>query len=114
MAPTRLKRNIDYLKVLSVAKAKQRKAIIKTADSDLITCLCECALNLLNGNLTITDKNLAKLNRFKTPIRQLVDKSVSQADKRKILEQKGGFLPALLVPVLGLAAQLLIDNLKRK
>jgi hypothetical protein len=88
MAPERLKRNIDYLKVLSIAKPKQRKAIISTADSDLIACLCECALNLLNGNLTITDKNLAKLKRYKKPIRQLVDKSVSKADKRVILEQR--------------------------
>ncbi len=110
----RLKRNIDYIKILSKATPKQCKAIIQTADADLILCLCECVLNLLEGNIKVSPKTLNELQRHKKPLRDLVDKSVSKSDKKKILEQKGGFLPALLIPVLSAASSLLVDALIRK
>lgn len=114
MAPDRLARNVDFLKVLAKAPPKQRQAIIGTANSDLILCLCECALNLLNGNIKISDSVLRKLQRHKNSLRNLADRKVPKAEKITVLQQKGGFLPALIAPVLGILGQLLVDNIVRK
>lgn len=113
MATDRLERNLDFLKLLTKVKPKQRQAIIKTSDRDLVLCLCECVLNLLEGNLKITPSQLEKLKRYKNPLRTLVDNKTSIKEKRNILEQRGGFLPILLAPILSIASQLLFDSLTK-
>ena len=86
------------LKVLAKAKQPMCKAIIGAADHDLITCLCECAQNILNGNVTVGKLHLKRLKRYRADVRKLAKKRTAKQTKKKIL-QKGGFLPALLAPV---------------
>ena len=74
------------------------KAIIGAADDNLICCLCECAQNILNGNVPLNKVHLRKLKRYKTDVRKLVQRRTGKHQKKKIL-QKGGFLPALLAPI---------------
>jgi len=114
MAPKRLKNNISYIDVLARAKPCQRKAILHTADYDLIVCLCECALNILNGNVPLKSHDREKLEKYKTHLRELASEKTSNSKRRKILVQKGGFVPALLAPILGVAGQLLIDAIVNK
>lgn len=106
-----LKRNIDYLKVLAKANDTQRKAIIQTADEDLILCICECILNVLEGNVRISPASKKKLQRYKSALRQVVGGDCSLDERRDIIEQKGGFLPILLTPILSIAGQLLAETL---
>ncbi len=96
----RVKRNILYLKVLTKAKPKMCKCIIEGADKDLVDTLCECAQNVLYGNVPLTQSQKTKLSRHKQHLRQLVKKGQSQKAKKNIL-QKGGFLGALLGPLVG-------------
>jgi hypothetical protein len=114
MAHERLKRNIDYIRVLAKSKPKQRKAIINTADKDLIICLCECILNLLSGNIEVDSDTLNKLNSHKRNLRTLADRKTAFKQRKDILEQKGGFLPVLLAPMLGIAGQLIADAITKK
>lgn len=114
MAPAKLKKNIDYLKVLSKANKHQRGAIIQTANKELIECLCECALNILNGNVPLKNSDLQKLQKHKCHLRNLSDPNISEEDKRTLLQQKGGFLPILLAPILSLAGQLLANSISNK
>ena len=79
------------------------KAIIQNADQPLIHCLCECAHNLLKGNVPLTPAQNTRLKRYKTHQRELVQKK--KANKKKIL-QTGGFIPAQLAPI---AAAVLIS-----
>jgi hypothetical protein len=109
----RLRANLDELKVLKKAKPKLRKSILKAADNDLITCLSECSHNVLNGNIQLSNKDKAALNKHKKTLRELAKRKLSTAKRRKILLQKGGFLPALLAPILTVATTLLTELISK-
>lgn len=106
---SRLKRNYDFVKVLAKAKKRQRDAILINSDSDLVLCLCECIENILNGNIKLSSKQKKKLQRHKKALRNICDCKTKVSDKKKILVQKGGFLPLVLAPILGVAGSLLGD-----
>ena len=115
MAPKRLQKNISYLDVLAKAKPSQRKAILQTADKDLILCLCECILNVLNGNVPLKPDIQEKLGKYKAQLRILASKETPAKYRKDILVQKGGaFLPLLLAPILGIAGQLIADSITKK
>ena len=103
----RLKRNLDFLHVLKRANKKQRTAILDSANKDLILCLCEVIDNVLAGTVKLSIKQKKDLSKYKSILRQLVDKKVSINKKKKLFIQKGGFLPAILGPALGLAATII-------
>lgn len=96
----RLKDNKHMLYVLKKAKSNLRKAIIQNADPDVIRTLCEITLNTLKGNHMPHGKIYNSLCKYKKDMRKLVDAKRSVAKQRKILIQRGGFLPVLLGSVL--------------
>ena len=102
----RLAKNLDMLKILKTAKPQQRKLILQSANNDLIYCLCECIQNLLHGNVKISQKRKIELKKYANILRKIADRKTKVQKKREILIQKGGFLPALLAPVLGIASGL--------
>lgn len=103
----RLKRNLDFLRVLQKANPKQRKGILENGNKDLILCLCEVIDNILRGNVNLNSKQKKDLGKYKKVLRQLIDKKLGVAKKRKLFVQKGGFLPAVLAPAITIAATLL-------
>ena len=107
MAIARLRRNIPHLKKLKKVPTKQRKEIISQASADLINCICDCCLNVVKGNLQINQTQKKKLGRHAVSIRALSKKGQSLKKRKQILIQKGGFLPALIAPVLSLAASVI-------
>ena len=109
----RLQRNLELLKILKNCKTKaQRRTVLKLADKDLIKCVCDCAYNVLQGNVKMSKTKQALLKRHGQKIRKFVDKknrSGGLEKKREYLIQDGGFLPALLAPIIGLAGGLIGD-----
>ena len=99
----RMKRSLPYLQVLAKAKPKLRGLIINNAPADVINAICECCLNLLKGVIPLTPHQKRRLARYKTHLRGLANKKVSQKKKRRYLSQKGGggALAALLPVALG-------------
>lgn len=93
----RVKRNLQVLRAVALMKPKQRKLILKAADKELIQSLCECALNLLRGNIKIDTNKKVKLSRFKTVLRRLVKSGESFKKKKSFIVQKGG---GILFPLL--------------
>ena len=89
----RLCRNFKLLKKLKKASRSQRKKILEAANNDFILCLCDCAHNILKGNVTLKPKEKTKLSRHKQILRNLASggnpKNITK--KRKLLIQKGGF-----------------------
>jgi len=82
-----------------------RKGIIMNADKELIYTLCECILNLLNGNINISDEKFNQLKSYKHSFRKILDKKLNLKSKKKLIIQKGGFLEILLPAVIsGLSA----------
>ena len=92
---TCLKKNAQMLGVLAHVTPQMCKAIIVAADRELMTCLCECAQNILNGNVPLTKSHLKHLQWYRSDVHTLAKKRAPQHKKKKIL-QKGGFLSALL------------------
>ena len=104
----RMKRNADALRFLAKCNAKQRKAIIQYADNGLVDSLCECALNLLKGHVRLNPKQKKKLSTHKHRLRALTNKKVARKKKKTILTQNGGFVGALLAPVLKTIVHMLL------
>lgn len=101
----RLKRHAETLCFLS-KKPRFTKGVIGQADNDLLDCLRVCCKNTLDGNVPLSSSQRSKLKRHKNTLRELTKPRLSRARQRALL-QKGGFLPALLAPILALAAPLL-------
>ena len=94
----RLRRYRAILRYLAQAPYPIARAVLRGSDKGLITCLSECAKNILNGNVPLTGTQKTKLRSYKTGLRTLVKKSVPSRRKRIVL-QRGGFLGALLAPI---------------
>jgi len=76
---------------------------------DFIDCVSECAKNIIKGNVPLNPAQLQRLRRDRSNVRVLASKKTSLKKKRRVL-QKGGFLGALLPPVLGVLGSLLLGN----
>ncbi|GFS92677.1 uncharacterized protein TNCV_1161121 [Trichonephila clavipes] len=87
----RIRQHVHMLHVLSAASPQQRNAILKSATNEQIKTLCEICQNVLAGN--VPKANVKRLCRYKRTIRQLADRSISLARKRKLLttNQTRGF-----------------------
>ena len=95
-----VKNQTDFLKVLCKASQKQCKGIIEDASEQLIYAICECILNCLKGNVPLSPAQKQKLKRYKTKLRSTADCKYPPAKRKLVLSQKGGFLSAVLKPVL--------------
>lgn len=109
----RVKRHVLALQLLSRTKKNValRKAVIAHADADLVCSLCDCAYNILIGNVKISAKQKKVLAKYKNHLRKLANKKVPVKQKRAILQTgSGAFLTALLAP---LASTVLLPLLRQ-
>ncbi len=105
----RLKKHLELLKILKKTNPKHRKSILESADNSLILCICECIDNILRGNVKLSPAKKRELAKHVEILRQIADRKTKGQKKRSLLVQKGGFLPALLAPVIGIAGSLIGD-----
>lgn len=95
-------KNICVLCGLLYSNNLQQKQIISRAEKELIKCICECSLNILNGNVKLSDKQKKQLRKHKKVLRNLSSRKGGVKQKKKIVQRGGAaFLPALLAPILG-------------
>ena len=94
-----LRKYSPHLHVLASSKPAQSRAILKAADSGLVKCICECALNIIKGNVPLSTTHKNRLRRYKKDLRFVAARGNPISKKKRVL-QKGGFLPALLAPLL--------------
>jgi len=96
----RLNKYKHHLKFLSSCKQNHCAHLLKSADKELVKCLCECVLNVLRGNVPLNSKQKTDLQKHRQQLRQLIAKG-SLAKKKKLLQRGGGvFLPFLLAPII--------------
>src|SRR5260221_5342422 len=105
----RVKKYKQQLRLLHDASPKIRKSLIVGCRPQMLSCICECAVNILKGNVPLTSGQKKKLCRHKHSLRLLSNKKVAIKSKKKLL-QTGGFLGALLTPILSLLGGLLGRN----
>jgi hypothetical protein len=101
----RLKRHADTLCLLH-KRPRYAKTIIAQADDDLLDCLRLCCKNILEGNIPLSPTQKARLKRHKNILRELVQPRLSRTRKKALL-QRGGFIGALLSPLVSLVGPLL-------
>ena len=97
----RVRQYASVLKRIRKMGDKAKRAYVRKCDKSFVDCISECAKNIIKGNVPLTKRQKARLRRSRNDIRALSVKKTSLRKKRKIL-QKGGFLTALLPPVLAL------------
>lgn len=97
-----LQKDAALLTALVHATPKERKALLKVCDIRRIRSVCECAYNVLRGNVRLTDKKKRQLSKYKSALRRLVKRGENWSKKRRYLVQQGGgfLLPLLLSTVL--------------
>ena len=86
---------------------KSRFSMLKGCSPEFIKAITDIVHNVLQGNIKVRNKK--KLSKYKQTLRHIVKPSVSLANKRRVLIQKGGFLPFLapLIPLLAAAAPII-------
>ena len=86
MVSQRLKNHASDIVYLQKGRPCIRNHLITKADRSLVDCLCECADNILRGNVPLTKLQKEKLKRNKAGLRALTNKSVSLKKKKSILQ----------------------------
>jgi hypothetical protein len=72
-----LKFQYHFLHVIKDAKPQARRALLTTANDELIKAIVECAINKLNGNYKLSRKGKSKLTRSKSRLHALVNSKIS-------------------------------------
>ena len=103
----RIKTNQPFIHLLARSSAKRRKLLLKQATKEELSSLFEICLNILKGNIPLSTQAFKKLQRHKNLIRTLGNKRVSIKHKKKIVNQKGGFIGSIAAIALPLLAGLL-------
>lgn len=116
-----LESNLHTLHCLMYTNPRCRKTILATEGDDLIKCICDCCENILAGTVELSPDEKEILLKYKDQIRilgtpkRLGVKKQGMKKRRKILIQNGlgGFLPAILGPVLAVATGIITSLLKK-
>jgi len=95
----RVKKYLSVLKRIRKLGNRARRDYVRKCDREFIDCVSECAKNVIKGNVSLTDRQKARLRRNRNDLRAVSLKKTSLRKKRHIV-QKGGFLTALIPPVL--------------
>lgn len=97
---------LELLKLIS--KSKNPKPILRKCSNSVIKTLCECAVNVIRGNVSLTKKKKNRLSSYKQSLRKLSDKSIPLYKKRQLLVQRGdGFLSILLPAAISVISSLI-------
>lgn len=107
----RVRRLLPILKRINKLGDRAKRQYVKKCNKEFVDCVSECAKNVLRGNVPLTTNQKAKLRRNQKNLRSLAIKRTSLKKRRQIL-QKGGFLAALLPPVLSLLGGALTGVIK--
>lgn len=104
------RKHTAILQALYHLTSEQRIALLQKADLKLVKCICECALNILRGNVPLKQTHKQRLKRYACILRRLANKNNSLKKKKRLIIQRGGFLPLLLAPILGTVLSHLIGK----
>ena len=80
-----MRSNYHSLHVLKTATPKLHEAIVSNCDRELVHSICECVLNLLNGNVRLSDCVARKLRQHRAVLRKVQEKRVPISGKKKLI-----------------------------
>lgn len=100
------KEQLQQLELLNICPQKLRKNLLKNINQEGIKAICECCLNVLHGNIPLSEKQKGSLSKHKRTLRTLAERKVALSKKRKLIIQKGGFLNILIPTALSVLSTL--------
>lgn len=106
----RVKKHESFLNFLVYADSTQQKLIIKALSSEQYDVLSEIALNIYTGTYPLSKKYINHLKPYKSYIRLLGSREVSNREKRRILLKNNSLVSLLLKPIV----QHIKDKWRRK
>lgn len=96
-----VKNNFGFLKLLADCSSHQRHFLLRTATPQQIHALVQVLLDVLNKYIPIPEENRRKLLPYKETLSFLASPAVPYKTKKRVLVQDvGGFVQDLLVPVI--------------
>jgi len=106
-----IKYHLPFISKFNKKIGKKRMAkYIRRASEDEIHSICECALNICNGNVPISKKQLKKLRKYRRSLQHLAAGRSNLHSKKHYLKQKGGaLLPIIAATVLPLLTRIFND-----
>lgn len=111
----RILNNYGYLKRLAKTRTKQQRTkILRDGGADLTKCICECVLNVMKENVPLNKEQVNRLRAHQNSLRQIANTKTSLKAKRNIINQQGGFLAPILIPVLSSLASSLLSGILKK
>ena len=108
-----LEKHLPTIALLSHCQPCVVKKFIQNSDKKLINAICECSKNILSGNVTLNDEEFKRLKKYQKHLRLLATRKTPLKQKKEIV-QKGGFLPALIAPLIGLLGSVISSVIARK
>jgi hypothetical protein len=98
----RIEKNKFYLLLLADCKSKKfKRTLLENCGTDALKAILEIVLNVMKGNVKVSEKVRRKLKKYKSSLRKLICPQLSLKSKRKVLIQSGGFLNILLPTLIG-------------
>ena len=89
----------ELLKILHKTHPNTRKKLLSIFPKEMMQLLSECALNILKGTVVLKKSQKEKLRPHRRKLHTLANKKGNKQAREKIV-QTGGFLGALLGPIL--------------
>lgn len=110
----RIKRNIDILKALNNIPTSAIPKVVPYLNNDCIKAIGEIVVNILDGRVPINENQKTILQKYKKSLRNVKSCCVNKGNRNKlrqtITNQKGGFIPALLAPILPLLGKAILGS----
>ena len=102
-----IKESMADVMYICCQRPEKRQVMLQNADRKLVKCICQCAKNVLKGEIPINYTEKDNLEKHKKVLRRLSDPEISTEDKKEIIVQNGGnFLLSLIPTVVGALASM--------
>ena len=104
---SKFQQHLPFLCAYFKSNGKQRKDMIAHANRGQMEGIGEVALNLLKDKIIVPSSSFKRLKLHKSKLLYLTHKKPSLKQQKEVLNQKGGFVPALAALIAPLAVDLL-------
>ena len=111
---TRIQVTAPFIQALASSTPRRRKLILRNATKVELEGLFEICLNLLRGKIPLNTDQYRKLKRERKAIEALSDRRVSLQQKKKIINQRGGFLGQLAIYALPLLTNIIANQISKR
>ena len=105
----RLKKFAPLLLKLYKSNKRNKRTLLTRAlkKQQFLNVICEICKNVLSGNVPLSASQRRRLCKNKCLLRKLAEKKIGAKKKKRLVMQNGGFLGALLTPIVSILGGLL-------